>query len=188
MQDTGAEENKNIDIDNEAIKPEAAEEKDCGCGGSCGNEQQCEESAEEKSAAALAEEKYLRLYADFDNYRRRAAKERLETYSMATGDLLVKLLPVLDNFSRAMDSCDETDSPFYSGIKMVYKQLDDILREAGLEKIEALGSEFNPECHFAVVTESSEDADDNIVTKELQSGYSFKGKVLRAAMVAVNQK
>ena len=133
------------------------------------------------------EDSYLRLYADFDNYRKRASKEKLEAYTDATSAVMEKLLPVIDNLERAL-MADAEETPFYNGVKMVAKQLDDTLRNLGLEKINAEGEQFDPNFHYAVMTECIEEKEDNEVVGVMQAGYTFKGKVIRPSMVKVNQK
>jgi molecular chaperone GrpE len=130
---------------------------------------------------------YLRLHADFDNFRKRAVKEKTEISTYALSDLMTKLLHVLDNFDRAMASCPDDESPFYEGVKMVAKQLNDIMTEEGLCKIEAQDTAFDPNLHYAVMTECDETKDDNVITQELQTGYRFKDKVIRPSMVKVNK-
>ena len=129
----------------------------------------------------------LRLYADFDNYRKRAAKEKLESYTDATAQVMGKLLPVIDNLARAI-SANTEETPFSNGVKMVSKQLDDVLSGLGLEMIASLGEQFDPNFHYAVMTDSIEDKEDNEIVEVMQEGYLFKGKVIRPAMVKVNQK
>ena len=130
---------------------------------------------------------YLRLYADFDNYKKRTAKEKTETALYATALVMQKLLPVIDNFERAL-AAETEESAFYTGVKMVYKQLDEILVSEGLKAIPAEGELFDPNLHHAVMTESDEAKDDNVITEQLQRGYMYKEKVLRPAMVKVNKK
>ena len=140
-----------------------------------------------KAQLSEKEDSYLRLYADFDNYRKRASKEKLEAYTDATSSVMEKLLPVIDNLERAL-SADAEETPFYSGVKMVAKQLDDTLTSLGLEKIQAQGAQFDPNFHYAVMTESLDDREDNEIVDVFQAGYAFKGKVIRPSMVKVNQK
>lgn len=157
-------------------------------------ETQAEEAKEELSEYDILtqklkeqEESYLRLYADFDNYRKRVAKEKLESYTDATAQVMGKLLPVIDNLARALSTNSE-ETPFYNGVKMVSKQLDDTLAALGLEMITSLGEQFDPNYHYAVMTDSLEDKEDNEIVDVMQEGYIFKGKVIRPAMVKVNQK
>lgn len=125
-----------------------------------------------------------RLQADFDNYRKRARVERFEAADNATAELLKALLPVIDNFERAVNSAEE-EGGFVSGVKMIYKQLNETLEKEGLEPIQAEGETFDPHIHEAVMQVDSPDHQENIVVEELQKGYKFKGKLLRPSMVKV---
>ncbi len=168
---------------NEELTEEVTENEVC-------EETPCEEVSETevlKAKLKEQEESYLRLYADFDNYRKRAAKEKLESYTDATSQVMIKLLPVIDNLGRALLTNDE-ENPLYSGLKMVSKQLDDTLKNLGLEMISSLGEQFDPNYHYAVMTDSLEEKEDNEIVEVMQEGYTFKGKVIRPAMVKVNQK
>ena len=110
------------------------------------------------------EESYLRLYADFDNYRKRVSKEKLESYTDATSQVMGKLLPVIDNLHRAIAANTE-ETPFVSGVKMVAKQLDDTLSNLGLEMIASLGEQFDPNFHYAVLTDCDESREDNEIVE-----------------------
>jgi len=137
---------------------------------------------------ALAQEYFNRLArmkADFENFRRRSQREREELVRYAAEQLMKSLLPVLDNFERALaDESGELDK-FKEGIKMIYNQICEILAGEGLEPIPAEGEEFNPEKHEAVMSEESSEHPDNTVLEELRKGYTLKGKVIRPAMVKV---
>jgi len=128
-----------------------------------------------------------RLQADFDNYRRRTKKEKEEMVDHATTELVKKLLPVLDNFERAMrvDSGDTTSSSFLEGIEMIFKQLKDVLLEEGLKTIETVGEKFDPSKHEAVMRVKSDEHEDNVIIEEVRKGYTIKDKVIRPAMVKV---
>ncbi len=131
-------------------------------------------------------EAYLRLRADFENYKRRTQQERTDIVRYAACDLMTKLLAVLDNFDRAIAAADE-DTPLASGVKMVYKQLCEILKDDGLNAIACVGQPFDPNMHHAVMTESESGKEENIITEELQRGYIYKEKVIRPSMVKVNK-
>lgn len=173
---------------------ELCEEEGC----ECTEETPCETSNEEKCEVNSGEmeklkkeyeelnEKYLRLYADFDNYKKRAVKDKADALTYAVSPLVEKLLSVLDNFDRALAS-GESDSPFYEGVKMVSKQLNDILHNEGLCEIECEGKPFDPNYHNAVMVDNLEDVEDNIITQQLQKGYTFKERVIRSSMVKVNK-
>jgi molecular chaperone GrpE len=129
---------------------------------------------------------YLRLRADFDNYKKRTQKEKSDVMRYASCELVTKLLNILDNFERAIAASEE-DTPLASGVKMVYKQLYDILKEEGLDVIACVGEPFDPNMHHAVLTGSEQEKEENIITEELQRGYIYKEKVIRPSMVKVNK-
>lgn len=131
-------------------------------------------------------EKYIRLMADFQNYKRRVEKEKSEIYDYANQKILAELLTVLDNFERALaQEC--ADEAYEKGMEMIFKQFREVLEKSGLEEIEAQGKEFDPNFHHAVMTDSSEEYESGQVTDVLQKGYTLHGKVVRPAMVKVNQ-
>lgn len=132
-------------------------------------------------------DRYVRLYADFDNYKKRAGKEKLEMSSYALSGIMAKLIDVKDNFERALGKDEENDTPFYNGMKMVAKQLDDILSAEGLSVIKTVGETFDPNMHYAVMTDNNIELGDDIIVEQLQAGYMFKEKVIRPAMVKVNK-
>lgn len=138
-------------------------------------------------AEKLAEmqEQYVRLYAEFDNFRKRTAKEKLETYTDATAKCVEQLLPVVDNFERAIDApC--TDEQYKSGMEMIFTQLRTMLEKLGVTEIEALGAEFNPNIHQAIKqAEADEEFAENTVCEVFQKGYMLKDRLVRPAMVAV---
>ncbi len=126
-----------------------------------------------------------RLQAEFDNYRKRVKKESTELSDRVKSQLIYKLLPVLDDFERMIDLNKPGES---DGAFLIYQKLIDILSVEGLEAVPAVGERFNPECHEAVIIVQVEDeADDDIVTEELQKGYYFKKKLLRPAKVKVSK-
>lgn len=131
-------------------------------------------------------EKYTRLMADFQNFRKRTDKEKADVYSYANEKIMTDLLAVLDNFERALDS-ECKDEAYAEGMKMILKQLKDILTSSGLEEIDALGQDFDPNFHHAVMTDSNADFDSGKVTEVLQKGYKLNGKVIRPSMVKVNE-
>ena len=128
--------------------------------------------------------KHLRLMADFQNYKRRAEEAKTMSYSHGKEDLLTDLLPIIDNFERALESEGEGDN-FKEGMEMIFKQLMDVLERTGLKEIEAEGKEFDPNYHNAVMTEDSDKYESNHVSEVLQKGYTFKDKVIRPSMVKV---
>lgn len=133
--------------------------------------------------------KYLRLMADFDNYKRRAVKDRQEAEKFRAQSLLVDLLPVLDNFERALTTGtgSEESSSLLKGVEMVQKSLLEAVKREGLEEIKSVGEQFDPNVHQAVMQEKDDSAEAGSVLMELQKGYTLKGRVLRPAMVKVNE-
>jgi len=159
------------------------------------SEETIEISAEEQKIAELEaklaeeENRYLRLRADYDNLRRRTQLDREAQEKYRAQSLLTDLLPVLDNFERALQVEVTSDDAIslYKGIDMVYKTLLDAINKEGLEVIEAEGIQFDPTVHQAVMQESDSDKDSGVVLRELQKGYKLKDRVLRPSMVSVNE-
>jgi molecular chaperone GrpE len=140
----------------------------------------------DRLAAEKAEldDRLRRVWAEFDNARRRGERERSEFLQFAAMDLVRSLLPVLDDFERAL-KVQAADKEYAKGIELIYQRLFDILRKSGLEPIEAAGKQFDPAQHEAVQRVETDDAEDQTVLEELQRGYNFKGKLLRPAWVKV---
>ncbi len=128
-----------------------------------------------------------RQMAEFDNFRKRTEKEKSSMYEMGAKSVVEKILPVIDNFERGLDTVpeDEKDSPFTEGMRMIYKQLMTELDNIGVKPIEALGQEFNPDFHNAVMQVESEEYESGHVAQELQKGYMYRDSVVRHSMVAV---
>ena len=140
-----------------------------------------------EGSAADADEmnaKYLRLMADFQNFKRRTEKEKGDIYAFANEKIISELLNVIDNFERALEHGAEGDS-FAEGMNMIFKQLKEVLEKAGVTEIEALGLDFDPNFHNAVMTEDSEQYDSGKVTAVLQKGYILNNRVIRPSMVKV---
>ena len=153
-------------------------------------EQETTESAEEvlKAELAAANDRNLRLMAEFDNYRRRTAKEQLELIETANGKLLEKLSEVQDNFARAFASENKAKDleAFEKGMQMIYNQFAKILTDAGLEQIDPTGAEFDPNCHEALMQQPSETVPEGHVVTVFQKGYKLKNKILKTAKVIVS--
>ncbi len=131
------------------------------------------------------QDQYLRLYAEFDNFRKRTAKEKMETYGDATAKCVEQLLPVVDNFERALDA-PSSDAQYKSGMEMIFTQLKAFLDKLGVTEIEALGAEFDPNIHQAIKqSEATEEYPENTVCEVFQKGYQLKDRLIRPAMVAV---
>ncbi|ODJ69811.1 nucleotide exchange factor GrpE [Brochothrix thermosphacta] len=135
------------------------------------------------------ETRYLRLQADFDNSRRRQKIESASAAKFRSQSLVEKLLPVLDNFERAMatELAGEDTKSFLEGIEIVQRQLEAAMEAEGVEVIATVGEKFDPNVHQAVMQDDDKAFDSNVVTAELQKGYKLKDRVIRPAMVKVNQ-
>ena len=150
------------------------------------------ESGKEKTEGSVQEaspeeilEHLQRLQAEFANYRKRTDRERLETGIWAQGQLVEKLLPVLDDLDRATDSLGSDDSPAAQGLAMIREKLYRILEEAGLERVPAAGEAFDPDMHEALMTQQVEPDQVGKVLQEMEPGYRFRGRLLRPARVQV---
>ena len=132
-------------------------------------------------------DRLLRALADFDNFRRRAERDRSEYVQFASMEMVRDLIPILDDFRRAV-KVETADKEYAKGIELIDQRLFETLKKAGLEPIEAAGKLFDPNLHQAVDRVQSEDWPDQTVLEEYQSGYNFKGKLLRPAMVKVAVK
>lgn len=132
--------------------------------------------------------RYLRAQADFDNFRRRTLKEKEELTQYASLKIISQLLPVLDNFQRALQTGgDDADSgSFAKGVDMIYRQLSQVLEAEGLKPMESVGQPFDPEWHQAVMRVESEEHEEGIIVEVIQTGYVLKDKVIRPAMVKVS--
>lgn len=135
------------------------------------------------------EEKYLRLYAEFENYKRRIQKENQINATYKAQGVLTDILPSIDNIERALqiEGDDESFKSLQKGVQMVHESLLRALKDNGLEEILAEGKEFDPNLHQAVVQDDNPDFESGEVTQELQKGYKLKDRVLRPSMVKVNQ-
>lgn len=144
------------------------------------------ETTEEK--ADDGNEKYVRLMAEFQNYKKRVAKEKNDIREYATEKLVMELLPVLDNFERALAASAEDDPAGYAkGMELIFTQMVTELQKSGLAEVEAEGQDFDPTKHNAVMTEENEELESGKVSKVLQKGYALNDKVIRPSMVAVTK-
>ena len=149
-----------------------------------------EEKAEEKTEEKVDDgnEKYVRLMAEFQNYKKRVAKEKNDIREYATEKLVMELLPVLDNFERALAASAEDDPAGYAkGMELIFTQMVTELQKSGLTEVEAEGQDFDPTKHNAVMTEENEELESGKVSKVLQKGYALNDKVIRPSMVAVTK-
>ena len=179
--DSAAEENE------DAVEPEdcaeSAEDRQ-----EAPEEAETSEDAEKEEAGESEDTKYLRLAADFQNYKRRMEKERFERYSEGKKDFAMDLLPILDNFNRALtqeagQAMD--DRVVVEGMAMILKQFQDALEKNGVYEIEALGADFDPNMHHAVVMEPSDKFESQKVSEVMMKGYRMGEKVIRPSMVKV---
>jgi molecular chaperone GrpE len=160
------------------------------------------DGAEESAAPGMRDEKYseleklkaeratlldrlARLQAEFENARKRAAREQQEFREYAVADAIKALLPILDSFERALQSGSQETSEFHSGVELIYKQLIDTLGRLGVSRIPAKGGQFDPHVHQAIEMVDTNQAPDHLVVEELQHGYKLKDRLLRPAMVKV---
>lgn len=132
-------------------------------------------------------DRYLRILADHENFKRRTERERIETWGLAVGEMIREILPVLDNLERAIQSgrLHDPDSEMLSGVEMIYDQLIDVIRHQGVTVNDRTGVEFDPEIHEGVQRVEDPDVPAHTVVEVLQKGYSLKGRLIRPAMVKV---
>ena len=144
-----------------------------------------QEAGEEKpnDEAAQWKDKYVRQVAEFDNFRKRTEKEKAAMFDMGAMHVLEKLLGTVDNFERGLK--DAPEDAFGEGMKMIYKELQKMMDELDVKPIEAVGQEFDPNLHNAVMHEEDDSGEENIITAELQKGYKYKDHILRYSMVKV---
>lgn len=165
---------------------EAAKEEVTGKKAKKGKNDKKIEALEEKNAEL--EDRVKRQMAEFENFRKRTEKEKATMFEMGAKSVIEKVLPVVDNFERGLASIAEDQrGPVYDGMNMIYKQLMDELDKIGVKPIEALGQEFNPDFHNAVMQVESGEFEEGMVAQELQKGYTYKDTVVRHSMVAVAQ-
>ena len=132
-------------------------------------------------------DRLTRQMAEFDNFRKRTEREKSQMYEIGAKDIIEKILPVVDNFERGLHGVkeEEKEDPFIQGMEMVYKQLMTTLESAGVKPIEAVGAEFNPDFHNAVMHVEDENFGENIIAEEFQKGYMYRDSVVRHSMVKV---
>jgi molecular chaperone GrpE len=133
---------------------------------------------------AELQERLLRARAEFENARRRSERDRQDYLQFAAMDLVRDILPILDDFERAL-KVDTADRDYAKGVELIYQRMGDTLKKLGLEPIETAGQQFDPKLHQAVERVQTEEAEDQAILGEFQRGYNFKGKLLRPAMVRV---
>ncbi len=132
-------------------------------------------------------DKYMRTFAEFDNFRKRSEKEKAAMFEVGAKSIIERMLPIVDNFERGLATLSEEEKsqPFADGMDKVYKQLMKALEEAGVTPIEAVGKEFDPNLHNAVMHGEDENLGENIIAEEYQKGYMYRESVVRYSMVKV---
>ena len=130
------------------------------------------------------QDRYVRGQAEFQNYRKRVERERVELFEYASTEAVRSLLPVIDDFERALKT-ESSDKEYVSGIELIYQRLYEALKKLGLEPINSKGQPFDPQIHHAIEMVETNEASDHTVLDEFQRGYNFKGRLLRPAMVKV---
>jgi molecular chaperone GrpE len=144
------------------------------------------ELADKERLLEEANDRYKRLQADFDNFRRRTRQEKEELSNFMAQNIILDLLPILDNFERALCSAPTKDTDkMLSGVEMICRQFHQVLEKNGLIAVEAVGKVFNPQEHEAVMRVEDAEQPDGMIVEELQKGYAVKGKVIRPSMVKV---
>jgi len=142
-------------------------------------------NATKQEADESQDTKYLRLMADFQNYKRRSEKERAEIHAFANEKIVIQLLEVLDNFERALQQDTGSDEQFRNGMVLILDQFKTVLSKSGVTEIPADGSEFDPNFHHAIMMENRDSIKSGHVSEVLQKGYTMNGKVIRPAIVKV---
>lgn len=144
------------------------------------------EKKESESEDESLNDKYMRLAADFRNFKKRAERERSDIYARANEKLATELLDVLDNFERALATFgDDENTGFKSGMEMIFNQIQSVLQNAGVKEITAEGVEFDPNYHNAVMMEDTDEVESGKISTVLQKGYTLNGRVIRHSMVKV---
>lgn len=173
------------------VGPDAAGEKaqENGTGQGAEDAQKAKDAEPDKETKDPEEEalnvRYMRLMADFQNFKRRTEKEKSDIYAFANEKIVKELLDVIDNFERALAAGNDGDK-FLEGMEMILKQLQGVLEKAGVAEIQCLGEDFDPNFHNAVMTEDSAEYESGKVTAVLQKGYTLNGRVVRPVMVKVS--
>lgn len=148
-----------------------------------------ESTSEENPELLLLKDKYLRTLAEYENFRKRSEKEKAQMFELGAKSIIEALLPVVDNFERALSHVqeEEKEAPFVKGVEGIYKQIQKMFADCNIQEIEALGKKFDPALHNAVMTEEEGDAEEDTITQDLQKGYTYRGNVVRHSMVKVKK-
>lgn len=142
---------------------------------------------EETSEEEELKEQLIRLQADFMNYKKRVDKEKQGLIKFAIKDFVSDLLPIIDNFERALNSEEDKENGFYNGVELIYQDLMKLLKSHGVEEIKEVGEDFDPNLHHAVIMEESDEYEEGKVIEVLQTGYKIEDKLVRPAMVKVSE-
>lgn len=182
---------KNTEVDNQATEPVAEAEPLMTVEPNTLTAEQLEELKQRAAKADENWERLLRTTADFDNYKKRAAREKQEAIKYANESLLEKLIPVLDTFDMALSATQngkhEAVQSLQTGISMVHQQLKAALASAGLEEVDAVGKKFDPNLHEAVSQKETADVPEGTVVQQLRKGYRLNGRLLRPASAVVSK-
>jgi hypothetical protein len=152
-------------------------------------EEETSSGKEENAELVQLKDKYLRTLAEYENFRKRSEKEKAQMFELGAKSIIEQLLPVVDNFERALEhiSEEEKENSFVKGVEGIYKQIQKMFSDCDIQAIEAVGQKFNPALHNAVMTEEEGDAEEDTVTADLQKGYTYRGNVVRHSMVKVKK-
>ena len=152
-------------------------------------EEETSSGKEENAELVQLKNKYLRTLAEYENFRKRSEKEKAQMFELGAKSIIEQLLPVVDNFERALEHIpeEEKENSFAKGVEGIYKQIQKMFSDCDIQAIEAVGQKFNPALHNAVMTEEEGDAEEDTVTADLQKGYTYRGNVVRHSMVKVKK-
>ena len=184
-EETAAEANAEEAVETEAEETEGEDAKEESAGRKFFGKKNKKDKKDEKIEELT--DKVIRQMAEFDNFRKRTEKEKSQMYEIGAKDIIDKILPVIDNFERGLAVVpeDKKDDSFVQGMEMIYKQLMTTLEGAGVKVIEAVGQEYNPDFHNAVMHVEDDEVGENIVVEEFQKGYMYRESVVRYSMVKV---
>ena len=152
-------------------------------------EEETSSGKEENAELVQLKDKYLRTLAEYENFRKRSEKEKAQMFELGAKSIIEQLLPVVDNFERALEHIpeEEKENSFVKGVEGIYKQIQKMFSDCDIQAIEAVGQKFDPALHNAVMTEEEGDAEEDTVTADLQKGYTYRGNVVRHSMVKVKK-
>ena len=152
-------------------------------------EEETSSGKEENAELVQLKDRYLRTLAEYENFRKRSEKEKAQMFELGAKSIIEQLLPVVDNFERALEhiSEEEKENSFAKGVEGIYKQIQKMFSDCDIQAIEAVGQKFDPALHNAVMTEEEGDAEEDTVTADLQKGYTYRGNVVRHSMVKVKK-